>query len=212
MEIQVHANGKISSMSGSSQFRIWCALAAAFLLPVGCASGGSSSSGSSSNPQTSAPTISTAAAQNGAEIITLGTTTPGATIYYNIDASTPTTSSTIYQAPFLVASNLTLNAIATAPGDTNSTVATQTFTPNIPSGTLVWSDEFNNSTSANVQPNPQTWTYDTGASGWGNNELEDYCGWNSSISPCSAANPNVYVGTDGLSSAKIRSVARRRFF
>jgi beta-glucanase (GH16 family) len=184
-------------MAGSSQFRIWCTLAAAILLPVGCASGGGPSSGSSSNPQTAAPAISTTAAQNGAVIVTLATTTPGAAIYYTVDGSTPTTSSTIYEAPFLVASNLTLNAIATASGDTNSTVATQTFTPNIPSGTLVWSDEFNNSTSANAQPNPQTWTYDTGAGGWGNNELEDYCGWNSSISPCSSANPNVYVGTDG---------------
>jgi beta-glucanase (GH16 family) len=184
-------------MAGSSQFRIWCTLAAALLLPVGCASGGGPSSGSSSNPQTAAPTISTTAAQNGAVIVALATITPGAAIYYTVDGSTPTTSSTIYEAPFLVASNLTLNAIATASGDTNSTVATQTFTPNIPSGTLVWSDEFNNSTSANAQPNPQTWTYDTGAGGWGNDELEDYCGWNSSISPCSSANPNVYVGTDG---------------
>ena len=197
MEIPVQTKGKISSMSGLSQYRIWCTLAAAILLPVGCASGGGASSGSSSNPQAAAPSISTAAAQNGAVIVTLATTTPGATIYYTVDASTPTTSSAIYEAPFLVASNLTLNAIATASGDTNSTVATQTFTPNIPSGTLVWSDEFNNSTNANAQPNPQTWTYDTGAGGWGNDELEDYCGWNSSISPCSSANPNVYVGTDG---------------
>jgi beta-glucanase (GH16 family) len=41
------------------------------------------------------------------------------------------------------------------------------------------------------------WTYDTGAGGWGNDELEDYCGWNSSVSPCTTSAPNVYVGTDG---------------
>lgn len=197
MIIPIETKGKINSMSGLSQFRIWCALAAVFLPPLGCASGGSSSSASPSNPQAATPTISTNAAQNGAVIVTLATTTPGATIYYSVDASTPTASSTMYEAPFLVASNLTLNAIAAASGDTNSTVASQTFTPNIPSGTLVWSDEFNNSTNANAQPNPLTWTYDTGAGGWGNDELEDYCGWNSSISPCSSANPNVYVGTDG---------------
>jgi beta-glucanase (GH16 family) len=183
-------------MSGSSQFSTCCALAA-ILLPVSCGSGGGTSSGSSSNPQTAAPAISTATAQKGAVIVSLATATPGANIYYTVDGSTPTTSSSIYEAPFLVASNLTLNAIATASGDAKSTVATQAFTPNIPSGALVWSDEFNNSTDVNAQPDPQTWTYDIGASGWGNNELEDYCGWNSSISPCSAANPNVYIGTDG---------------
>jgi beta-glucanase (GH16 family) len=37
------------------------------------------------------------------------------------------------------------------------------------SWTLAWSDEFNGNT---IDPN--TWTYDIGASGWGNNELEYY--------------------------------------
>jgi len=71
------------------------------------------------------------------------------------------------------------------------------FAPNIPSGTLVWSDEFTNSTGSNQQPDPTVWGYDTGASGWGNNELENYCAWGSSASPCDPANPNAYVGTDG---------------
>ena len=34
---------------------------------------------------------------------------------------------------------------------------------------IVWSDEFNGTTI-----NPKTWTYDLGAGGWGNNELEYY--------------------------------------
>ncbi|MGA8783031.1 MAG: glycoside hydrolase family 16 protein, partial [Terracidiphilus sp.] len=103
----------------------------------------------------------------------------------------------IYEAPFLVAANLTLNAMAAAPGDNNSGVTSQAFAPNIASGTLVWSDEFSNATGANAEPNPAVWTYDTGSGGWGNSELEDYCGWNSSVSPCATASPNVYVGTDG---------------
>ena len=37
----------------------------------------------------------------------------------------------------------------------------------------------------------------TPAGGWGNGEYEDYCGWGSSLAPCSAAAPNAYVGTDG---------------
>ncbi len=166
------------------------------VLVASCGGGGGGTT-TQSNPPAATPTISTAAAQNGAVIVTLATTTSGASIYYTVDGSTPTTSSPEYEAPFLVASNLTVNAIADAPAYTASSVATQAFSPNIPSGTLVWSDDFGNSTGANIQPNPQVWTYDTGGGGWGNDELETYCGWNSSASPCSTANPNVYVGTDG---------------
>ncbi|MGA9708131.1 MAG: family 16 glycosylhydrolase, partial [Candidatus Sulfotelmatobacter sp.] len=113
-----------------------------------------------------------------------------------VDGSTPMSSSQPYVAPFLVASNLTLNAIVTRDG-TSSTVTSRAFKLNIPSGTLVWSDEFTNSTGAPVQPNPAIWTYDTGNSGFGNDELENYCAWGSNTSPCSTANPSAYVGTDG---------------
>ena len=170
-------------------------------LLCGCGNSGNASTGGGGTTTTqtpaAAPTVTTTAAQNGAVVVSLASTTPGATVYYTVDGSTPTASSQQYQAPFLVASNLTVKAIATASGDTNSGVTSQSFAPNIPSGTLVWSDEFSNSTSANVQPNPLVWTYDTGNSGFGNSELENYCAWGSSASPCSTANPNAYVGTDG---------------
>jgi len=159
--------------------------------------GGTGGTGGGGSTAAAMPTISTTAALQGAVVVTLADTTSGATIYYTVDGSTPTTSSQIYEAPFLVASNLTVNAMAEAAGGMASSVASKAFSPNIPSGTLVWSDEFGNSTGANTEPNPAVWTYDTGAGGWGNDELEDYCGWNSSASPCSSANPNVYVGTDG---------------
>lgn len=37
---------------------------------------------------------------------------------------------------------------------------------------LAWSDEFNGSVGS--QPNSSTWSFDTGAGGWGNSELETY--------------------------------------
>ena len=142
------------------------------------------------------PDISTTPAQNGAVIVSMSSKTAGATIYYTVNGAMPTTNSQVYEAPFLIASNLTVDAIATV-GSNSSAVASQPFTANVPSGTLVWSDEFTNSTGAPAQPDPTVWTYDTGNSGFGNNELENYCAWGSSTSPCSTANPSEYVGTDG---------------
>jgi beta-glucanase (GH16 family) len=164
------------------------------VLPSSCG-GNHGTLGVGGGNTTAAPTVSTAAAQSGAVIVTLTSATAGASIYYTVDGSSPTTNSPKYLAPFLVASNLTLNTIAFA--GTSSTVTSQTFSPNIPTGTLVWSDDFDNSSGTNAAPNPAIWTYDTGTNCCGNNELEDYCAWGSSTSPCSTTNPSEYVGTDG---------------
>ena len=150
---------------------------------------------------TSTPTIlgsgSGNGAQNGAEIVTLADATPGATIYYSLDGSAPTTSGMVYEAPFLVSSNVTVSAMAVGGGLPQSAVAALVFAPNIPSGALVWSDEFNEATTADTAPNPLFWTYDVGNGGFGNAELEEYCAYGSSLSPCIASEPNAYVGTDG---------------
>ena len=50
---------------------------------------------------------------------------------------------------------------------------------------LVWSDEFNG--PANTSPSAQKWAMDTGAGGWGNNELETY----------SSSTENVYQDGNG---------------
>jgi beta-glucanase (GH16 family) len=142
------------------------------------------------------PVISIKAAQNGAVMVSLSSKAAGAAIYYTVDGTQPTASSPQYQAPFLVATSLTVKAIA-ASGSTSSTVTSQAFSLNVPSGTLVWSDEFSNSGGANAQPDPTIWTYDTGNDG-GNHELETYCAWGSSASPCSTQKPSEYVGTDGF--------------
>jgi beta-glucanase (GH16 family) len=149
-----------------------------------------------STAQLPAPAIATASAQNGAEIVSLASAVSGATIYYTVDGSTPTASSQIYHAPFLVASKLTVKAITTAAGGAASPVAHKKFAPKIPSGTLVWSDEFTNSTGSIAQPDPKIWTYDTRTNG--NQELEVNCAWASNASPCSTAAPNAYVGADGF--------------
>jgi beta-glucanase (GH16 family) len=167
------------------------------VLVCGCGGGGNNGGTPPTQAQAAAPTITTTAAQNGAVIVSVASSSAGAVIYYTVDGSTPTASSQQYQAPLLVASNLTVKAIATLSGTTASSVTSQSFAPNILSGTLVWSDEFTNSTNANAQPNPAVWTYETGNSGFGNQELENYCAWGSNAAPCSTASPNAYVGTDG---------------
>lgn len=52
----------------------------------------------------------------------------GTTIYYTTDGSTPTTGSTVYSSPFTVSSTTTVNAIATAAGFANSSVASAIYT------------------------------------------------------------------------------------
>jgi beta-glucanase (GH16 family) len=155
--------------------------------------------------RTEAPTISYSPAKNGAVIVKLSTTTADATIYYTTDGADPTTSSPVYLAPFLVASKLTVNAVALAKDHTISSVTSHKFDPDIPPGTLVWSDEFTNTTGRDAEPDPAVWTYDTGNSGFGNDELENYCAWGSNTPPCSKSDPNAYVGTDG----SLHIVARR---
>src|ERR1700722_14282152 len=61
---------------------------------------------------------------------------------------------------------------------------------------LIWSDEFNSAAAAS-EPDTANWTFETGANGFGNQELETYCSYGSSKPPCDAALPNAFVGKDG---------------
>jgi beta-glucanase (GH16 family) len=174
----------------------------AFVTALVCGWGGGASGNSSvgAPPEQNAatPSVTTRAAQNGATIVALADSTSGATIYYTLDGSTPTKRSMQYFAPFLIASTLTLKAIASAPGYLNSTVVSKDFTTNIASGTLVWSDEFANAGTPNLLPDSKTWTYDTGYRCCGNNELETYCAAGSAIAPCDPTNPNAYIDSSGV--------------
>lgn len=61
--------------------------------------------------------------------------------------------------------------------------------------TLQWSDEFNG--AAGTYPNSSNWTYDTGNSGFGNPEIENYCALGSNTAPCSTSTPNAYQDGNG---------------
>jgi Chitobiase/beta-hexosaminidase C-terminal domain len=89
-------------------------------------------------PSVSTPTFSPAAGTyTSAQSVTISDATPGATIYYTTNGSTPTTSSTQYSGPISVSSTETLQAIAAATN--NSAVASAAYTitaqPNFVLGT-----------------------------------------------------------------------------
>lgn len=60
--------------------------------------------------------------------VTLETTTPGATIYYTTDGSTPDATDNEYTAPFTLTESATVKAIAIAAGFTDSAIAEAEFT------------------------------------------------------------------------------------
>ena len=198
MQLEMNANLFRICLQRETLSRV--AWVAGVLTPLGC-SGATSAVPSAPITAPAArvatPSFAMTSAQNGAVVVSITDITPNATIFYTLDGSMPTSVSPQYLAPFLMTTTTSIKAIALLQGDTDSAVATQAIAANIASGTLVWSDEFSNATTSNAQPNPSVWGYDTGASGWGNAELEDYCAWGSSSAPCNPANPNAYVGTDG---------------
>jgi hypothetical protein len=74
------------------------------------------------------PTFSpVAGTYSSTQSVTISTTTPGASIFYTTDGSTPTTGSTPYTTPVPVASSLTLKALATASGFINSAVGSAIY-------------------------------------------------------------------------------------
>jgi hypothetical protein len=72
---------------------------------------------------TAAPTFSPAAgAFNSAQTVAISSATPGATIYYTTNGTTPTTNSTKYTGPIQLSATQPLEAIAVATGYSTSTV------------------------------------------------------------------------------------------
>jgi glucosylceramidase len=97
-------------------------------------------------PAAATPTFSPAAGTFSApQSVTLADATPGASIYYTTDGSTPTTSSALYTTPFALSSTTTINAIAVASGYATSAVASAIFT-------------FPQAATPNFTPAPGTYT------------------------------------------------------
>ena len=61
------------------------------------------------------------------QTVTITDATAGATIYYTLNGTTPTTASTKYTGPITVSTTETIEAIAVLTGDANSPVATATY-------------------------------------------------------------------------------------
>lgn len=78
---------------------------------------------------TAAPVISpNGGTFSSSQSVTLASTTTSSSIYYTLDGSTPTASSTLYSAPITISTNTTLKAIASAPSFLQSAISTAEFT------------------------------------------------------------------------------------
>jgi Legume lectin domain/Chitobiase/beta-hexosaminidase C-terminal domain len=69
-----------------------------------------------------------------AQSVTLSTSTPGASIHYTTDSSTPTASSAVYSKAIPVSATETIKALAVASGYLNSSISTGTYVINPSSG------------------------------------------------------------------------------
>ena len=93
-----------------------------------------------STPQAATPTFSPAAGSyTSTQSVTISDTTPGITIYYTTNGTTPTTASTKYTGAISVSASETIEAIAIATGYTNSAVASATYTITLQAATPVFS-------------------------------------------------------------------------
>jgi glucosylceramidase len=91
---------------------------------IGCSSGSGSGGGTTPPPPppvAASPSFSpTPGVFTTGQSVTLADTTTASTIHYTTDGSTPTSSSTAYTAPIPFTADMTITAIATATGYTNS--------------------------------------------------------------------------------------------
>ena len=94
-------------------------------------------------PQTASPVFSPGnGTYTAAQVVSITDSTPGATIYYTTDGRRPTTASPVYVHPIQVTGTTTINAMAAAPGYSNSYVASATYTITTGGGWLNYGEGF----------------------------------------------------------------------
>jgi hypothetical protein len=99
--------------------------------------------------QTAAPSISPGTESfTGSISVSITDSTSGAKIYYTLDGSTPTTSSTLYSGSITVSSTETIKAVASATGQVLSTTSSATYTSTAQAATVAFSIATGTYTSA----------------------------------------------------------------
>jgi hypothetical protein len=90
---------------------------------------------SNNSPLTATPAFSPAGGTyTSTQTVTISDTTPNASIYYTTDGSTPSTGSTLYTGPIQVTTSKTIQAVAIAPGFSQSADASASYTIGTGSG------------------------------------------------------------------------------
>ncbi len=86
-----------------------------------------------SGQQTASDPVLSPGAQtfSGSLAVSITEATPGATIYYTLDGSTPTVASAVYTAPIALTATTTIQAMASAPGYLQSGVTSQTYVDSV---------------------------------------------------------------------------------
>jgi len=108
---------------------------------------------SSSNNKVASPAISVkGGTYPGGCSINISTSTPGATIYYTIDGTTPTTSSKSFTTDIIITTNTVLKAIALKNGMDNSFMSSETYsiTTVAPQSAIYIGGTFNNWNLSNI--------------------------------------------------------------
>jgi hypothetical protein len=103
------------------------------------------------------------------QTLTLSDATPNAAIYYTTDGSIPNAKSAVYSGAIPVSKTVTIQAIATAPGYSNSALATAAYTINLPAPDF------------SVAASPASFTVTAGQSGTATISVTPLYGFNSAV-------------------------------